>query len=172
MRKAGIKLTFLYILLGITIILVTWGIIFPNAKNKKVEQNIIKQSIIPATTIIPSSSSDLSYLMIIADPNLDMKLLDTNGNQISESIIQQPITDPVSSKNKNQPIKELNLQKPNTGNYKLITSSNINKISKISIYFYDINGNIFMTERKTTGTASFDIYFNKKNSKNSYVKNK
>lgn len=133
---------------------------------KKTQINIIP-------TINPTTSgSDLSYLMIVSDPNLDMKLLDTNGNQISEASTQQPIADPANPENKNEHIKQLYFQKPNTGNYKLITSSNINKIYKISIYFYDINGNIFMTEIKTTGTASFDIYFNKKNSKESYIKNK
>jgi hypothetical protein len=172
MKKAGRRLTFLYIFFGIIITLVLWGIIFFDSKKETPKQNINKQSITPVATIIPTSNFDLSYIMVVVDPDLDVKLLDMSGNQIEEASTQQSIADLVNSENKNAAIKELLFQKPNTGSYQLITSSNINKISKISIYFYDINGDVSMTESEIKGTESFSIYFDKESSKRSYVKNK
>ena len=170
MKKAGINLTFLYILFGIIIFLMLWGIIFFDSKKEAVEQNINKQSVTAVATIIPTSNSDLSYLMIIADPDLDVKLLDMSGNQIAEATMRESMTDTVNSENRSEAIKELIFQKPNTGSYRLISSGNVNKIYKVSIYFYDINGDVSMTESEAKGGGSFTIYFDKESSKRSYVK--
>mgnify|MGYP001565719148 CR=1 FL=1 len=173
MKKAGRKWFFLYVLVGAIFLFMVFIIVFLNSKKESFKQNLNlnKQSTIPAATIIPTSSSDLSYIMVIADPDLDVRLLDMSGNQIAEASMQQSMTDPKNPENKNGSIKELYFQKPNTGSYQLITSGIINKNSKLSIYFYDINGDVNMAESETKGAASFSIYFDKENSKRSYVKN-
>lgn len=170
MKKPSQKLFLHYILLGIVLLLVLIIAFLFKAKEKNFQQTTISQSNIPTTTILPISGSDLSYLKIVTDPDLNVKLLDIGGNEIGETFIQQPITDPVNPGNKNKSIKELNIQKPVTGNYQLIISSNADNISKISTYFYDINGEVSIAESTTTGDASFTIFFDKDNSKKSYIK--
>lgn len=170
MKKNSRKWVFLYVLFGVIISLMLWGIFFLGSEKESIQENIDKQVVTPVATIIPTSNSDLSYLMVIADPDLDVKLLDMSGNQIAEAIMQEPVVDPEDSENRSADIKELIFQKPNTGNYRLISSGNVNRVYKVSIYFYDINGDVSMAESEIKGSDFFTIYFDKENSKRSYVK--
>ncbi len=118
------------------------------------------------------SLTDLSYIMVVGDSDISFKLLDKNGNVIGESSEQQPIIDPQNPNNKNKSISILYAPKPSTGNYKLIVSGNTDKVSTISTYLYDLNGNPSIIEATNLGNSSYTISFNKNDNSQGTVNKK
>ncbi|MEK7168677.1 MAG: C39 family peptidase, partial [Patescibacteria group bacterium] len=89
------------------------------------------------------SSTDLSYIMIVINPEIDLNLKSDDGTVIGDLFTQEPIIDDLNSSNTNSPIKILYFQKPTLGNYELeIFSRNDNKQYKVSILIYDKYGNV------------------------------
>lgn len=107
------------------------------------------------------SNTDLSYIMIVADSDINLTLLDGDGNEIEKSFVQQPVVDPQVPGNKNEPISILYAPKLNTENYRLIVSGSPDKISSISAYLYDTDGNPYIAETLNLGNNSYRILFNK-----------
>ena len=165
MRKFRKKLALSYVFLGIIFFLVLVTFLFIKQEKDNARSS---QSAIPTSTILPTSGSDLSYIKIVTDPDASLKILDMYDKEIGEATIQESIVDPVNPENKNESIKELNVQKPATGNYKLLIQGNTD--AKFSIYFYDVNGDVSIVDKPVGGSASFIIFFDKYNNKKSYIK--
>lgn len=117
------------------------------------------------------SNTDLSYVMITTNPEVNITLRDEDGNIIGESFIQQSLVDDINSSNSNKPIKILYIQKPTTANYHLEISSTDERQSNLNIFLYDINGNVetliqsIMVGPNSSNT--FNIDYNKKDYRNS-----
>lgn len=107
------------------------------------------------------SHTDLSYMMAVTDSDINLKLLDEEGNEVGESFVQQPIVDPEDPENQNEPISILYAPQPPTGNYQLIVLDNANKISTISTYLYDMDGIASIVETTNLGDNSYAISFSK-----------
>ncbi len=84
--------------------------------------------------------TDLSYIMVVTDPNTSIIIKDINGNKTEESYTQQPLVSKTNNNQKNYPINILYFPKPISGNYQMLISSSINKIANFKIYLYNQNG--------------------------------
>lgn len=93
--------------------------------------------------------SDLSYMMFIVDPNINIEIKDMNGTVIpTESYIEEPIN---SLSNPNiktgESLKIVLLEKPDTGNYKLEVSGQKGKY-ELNSYLYDTLGTVSQNKFK------------------------
>ena len=114
-------------------------------------------------------NSDLSYIMFVTNPSVNIELLDYLGDSVGESYIQEPIIDPVSgSVNSVGPVKIFILQKPVAGPYELNLSALTPGSYFIDEYFYDENGNVKKIEEngnlQSGKLETFNINLNKTNS--------
>lgn len=119
------------------------------------------------------SSTNLSYIMLVADADISLKILDNNGNELATGFVQQPINDPTDLTKHNSPLTMLYFQKPKTGQYQIIASSSNNKQYTLSAYLYDVNGDVKMIDQpsiiKPESTNSFIVEFDKNNNNNSNI---
>lgn len=118
--------------------------------------------------IYTPSNTDLSYIMIVTNPDIDIELINSLGESVGEGKIEAPIDDAVGNlTNSKGPLKILYLKKPNTGSYELSLSSPTTDSYILDQYFYDVNGQV--KKISTTGTivsGKADIYnitFDKQN---------
>lgn len=123
------------------------------------------------------SNTDLSYLMFVVDPTVNISLTDTFGNPLGEVYLQNTILDPLGlSLNKSNAIKILYFQKPSSGNYKIHVSSNSTQQYTLDEYLYDINANVkqgtFTGIVGNGNSDDFDIVFDKNDLSKSSVKAK
>lgn len=116
------------------------------------------------------SFTDLSYIMINAASDTDIKVLDENGNEIGEQFIDEAIVNPENHTETNTKIKTFYLAEPSSGAYTILISTPNNHLNKISTYLYDIDGNVNIQHTNTFGTAQFTISFDKNTSNASTVK--
>lgn len=129
---------------------------------------IISPTKMPNSTIPkPTSGADLSYIMIVANENVELKLLDPSGDIVGESFIQQPLKDPVSGKLSGPSVRELLFADPKSGKYRLTTNSSGN--STIEVYLYDRGAEVNIKRLETMGKNTYLINFDKESSKNSTV---
>lgn len=146
------------------VIIVALGILIAKYEFKTLGKKHTPQSVIPQVTVLPSivsptSNADLSYMLIVANQDVAFKLLYKDGSKLAESFAQQAMN-------------ELLYQKPATGDYQLVIVNNSVKESKVTVYFYDFNGNVTMMDKFVKDNTSLHIYFDKKNSNNSWIKDK
>lgn len=118
------------------------------------------------------SSTDLSYLMFVVDPDVSINLLNNSGENIGETYLQSPIQDPLGISNNNIGLlKMLYFKKPSSGNYSVLLSSNVSEGYTLQSYEYDINGNVKQNAfTGVVGNNNSDTYlinFDKDNSNNS-----
>jgi len=116
-------------------------------------------------------NSDLSYIMLVVDPNINLSVTDPNGAPIGEVFIQSAISDPLGlTINTKGPLKIYYYPKPTSGKYSVILSTSGSSPYQLDEYLYDINGNVFKkTENgNLNGTKdTFIINFDKTNFTNS-----
>lgn len=95
------------------------------------------------------SHTDLSYIMLTINPNFDLKITDTNGNEIlGDTYIEEPLVDDINNlSTSGSSIKIFEFAKPLSGKYKVEVRGN--GIYELDSYLYDQNGN--PTVNKTKG---------------------
>lgn len=96
------------------------------------------------------SNTDLSYIMLTVGSNTSVQLLDSGGNSVGETFLEEPITNPQSPDQNNGNMKVLYLQKPVEDDYQIVLSSAGEPDYELNIYLYDKNGDVFT--RSETGT--------------------
>lgn len=121
--------------------------------------------------IFTPGNSDVSYLVFVVNPNVQLVLKDGNNQIIGETYIQDPISDPfLTSVNLVGPLKIVSFPKPSTGNYTVEVSSTNPSPYYLQGYLYDINGNVSMVDEKDVlsqnDTDIFHFYFNKNGNQN------
>lgn len=95
------------------------------------------------------SFTDLSYIMLTIDPNIDIALKDSNGTEVGESFIEEPISSFYDNTETNgDPLKIVYFEKPPADNYEIFLSSQIDTDYQLGIYLYDIDGEVFTKIKK------------------------
>ncbi|PIZ97963.1 MAG: hypothetical protein COX78_04060, partial [Candidatus Levybacteria bacterium CG_4_10_14_0_2_um_filter_35_8] len=118
------------------------------------------------------TSSDLSYILLVTNQNLDIKVKDSLGNLVGEQYLQQPLkNDSNPGQLSGDPIKTYYYSKPETENYQIDLTSQIAQKYKIAAYFYDKDGNVNVLEQNgligPSKADSFIVNFDKLNSNTS-----
>jgi len=120
--------------------------------------------------LIPSKT-DLSYIMVTGNNNLDMQIKDSNGNNVGQTFTQQPLVNPETGKQGGDPIKIDYIQKPQSGNYQLALNSNKSGVYDIKLYSYDVDGDVntenFSIVSNPGKDNAIDLSFNNQNSNKS-----
>ncbi len=116
------------------------------------------------------SNTDLSYIMLVVNPQVEIELLDEAGDPIpTEVSIEGPIDDAEGeSINSVGPLKILYAKKPEGGEYQLYLSSATGGSYVVDQYFYDQNGEV----KKITAsgnlpagaTDEYKLFLDKENS--------
>lgn len=115
-------------------------------------------------------NSDLSYIMLVVDPNINLSVTDQNNIPVGESFVQSAISDPLGlTINTKGPLKIYYYPKPTSGKYSVVLSSVGPSVYQLDEYLYDSNGEV---NKKTdsgnlNGTKdTFIINFDKSDSTN------
>ncbi|MCL5113740.1 MAG: C39 family peptidase [Patescibacteria group bacterium] len=118
------------------------------------------------------SNTDLSYIMLVTDPNINISLKDLNNNLQGEQFIQSPlVNDTDASQKSGPPIKIFYFKKPINGTYQVILTSANTQAYDIKTYLYDKDGQVKIANQ--TGLISPDspetltVKFDNQNSNNS-----
>lgn len=109
------------------------------------------------------SNTDLSYIMLVSDPDVDIIVLDNNGNQVGEQFVQDSIINPNDPNQQNTPIKMYYYPQPSSGNYQISTSSSNDKFHTLSSYLYDSTGEVDIQVINVLSNSSYSIEFDKTN---------
>ena len=118
------------------------------------------------------SSTDLSYIMIAVNPDIQIALQDALGNTIGEQFIQQPLIDDHNgSGTSGSPLKIFYLKKPTNGQYQIELTSPSTQNYDLKIYLYDKDGNVNIFNQSIligqNSSESFSINFDPEYSDNS-----
>lgn len=117
-------------------------------------------------TFLPSQT-DLSYILIATPIDLDVELLNADGQSLDTQVLTEYLSDTIDQINKTQPIKLTLLPKPDTGTYILKLSSPTWQKFDISIYGYDQLAEVKQLKLQlTTGpvAGSWELNFDKQHS--------
>lgn len=123
--------------------------------------------------IFTPSNTDLSYVILFVDHNVNLKVFDTNGYEITNGYFKEgSILDGEDKTDISGSGKTLNafyLPKPSSGTYKVEVAGNGNY--QLDRYLYDVNGNVKVENTLSSVAANDkDIYliqFNHENITNS-----
>lgn len=115
------------------------------------------------------SSTDLSYIMLVVDTNVDVKVFDENNLEVETVVIvDDPITDPSGSSETNaQPLKTVYIKNPDSGKYSIEISGTGDYL--LDAYLYDKEGEVkkLSVDADTgLGTNIYKLIFDKQNSEN------
>ncbi len=121
--------------------------------------------------IYTPSNTDLSYIMIVTNPHVNIELTNSFGDVVGEEEIENPIDDAVGNViNPKGPLKIFYLKKPGSGPYELNISSSTPGPYQLDQYFYDLNGQVKKISAAGTITAgkvdTYNISFDKNNAAN------
>lgn len=125
-------------------------------------------SFLAINSYIPSHT-DLSYMMFVADPNINIKLYDSNNNLVnSQEFTEDPINNLIKPNQKSgSVVKVLIYPKPQNGKYTLKLSGARGKYN-LDSYLYDTNGKVTLNklEGRLNGydTDKFNINFENRKS--------
>ena len=111
------------------------------------------------------NSSDLSYIIVTADKNSNVKLFDSNNKILSNSFVQSQIKNTQTNESAGEDIKELEFSQPKTGIYYLVISSPAGIDGSIRIY--DRNGKSVSERVEGNGEVKYMLEFNKESIKQS-----
>lgn len=111
------------------------------------------------------SNTDLSYIMIVNSSNINMGVVDSQGQPVGFTVEEGPIIDPESGQSSGTPLPVIYVQKPENGQYKIEISSPDLRVYEFEVLLYDLEGNV--VSKKITGIVGeddLDVYtidFNK-----------
>lgn len=115
------------------------------------------------------SNTDLSYIMVVTNDNVDVSLIDSSGNSIEYGYNQEPITDPITGLSSGSVVKILYAEQPITQDYTIEIIGN--SIYNLDIYLYDKNGEYKKVSYSgildNNDSDNITIQFDKENSENS-----
>lgn len=145
----------------------TFGINDPGYSNRS-DLTSYNNSFLAINSFTPSHT-DLSYMMFVVDPNINLKLFDNNNNPVdSQEFIEDPINNLIKPNQKSgSPVKILILSKPQNGKYTLKLTGSKGKYN-LDSYLYDVNGKVttnkFEGKLNSDDTDKFTINFENRKS--------
>lgn len=103
------------------------------------------------------SFTNLSYIMLTVDPNIDITLKDSNGAEVGNSFIEEPITNYYNNTETNgPPLRIVYFEKPPDDNYEITLSSPNNTDYNLGVYLYVKDGEVWNREKNGHLLASED----------------
>lgn len=121
------------------------------------------------------SNTDLSYIMLVTNPEVSVELTSSSGTIVGEEYIQQPIQDPLGSSDSDSPVKIIYYPQPQTDTYRINVVSVGNQAYELDSYLYDENGEVnaasFTGILDETTEESFTVEFDKNDASASATKN-
>lgn len=133
-----------------------------------------EETFISMGRFIPSNT-DLSYIMIVSKPDLNAGILDSNGQLVANTYIEDPIQDPSGENTTSAGSVAISyVEKPTNGNYSIEISSNETREYSLDVYLYESDGDVVV--KKLSGIVGEDdldtyiINFNKENNSNQSIK--
>lgn len=125
--------------------------------------------------IFTPSNTDLSYIVLLVDENVNLKVFNPNGTEVTDGYFKEgPIIDGEDKTDVSGDGKTLNalyLPKPVSGEYKVEVTGNGDY--QLDSYLYDIEGNVVTDSHlDSVGTSSKDVFligFNHDISSNSHI---
>jgi hypothetical protein len=140
----------------------TFNIIDPYFANRT-DLNFYNNTFISLNKLLPSNTN-LSYVLVAADKDVDIRIEDSHGNAVGEQFLQQPLVNDANNQQSGEPLKMDYLQKPLSGEYKVNLKSTNTKNYDLGIYLYDKDGNanvenlplILNSNKSTTININFD----------------
>lgn len=110
------------------------------------------------------SNTDLSYVMIATQDNINIELQDSLGNKIGDYFTEEPINNLSNlSQNNGDPLKIVMLQKPEQQDFNIILDSLTNTNYELGIFLYNVDGDVLNTNKSGTLLAgesqTFPIHF-------------
>jgi hypothetical protein len=118
----------------------TFSIIDPYFTNRT-DLTAYDNSFVSLNKLIPSKT-DLSYILVTADRNVDFEIEDSHGNVIGEQFLQHPLVNDENNQSSGEPLKMDYVQKPSNGEYKVEVKSDNAKNYNLGIYLYDKDGTV------------------------------
>lgn len=118
------------------------------------------------------SSTDLSYIMLVTDPGINIVLKDSTGNLHGEQFIQQPLIDDLNRTDTNGfSVKFFYSNKPPNGQYQVELTSENTQNYDIKMYLYDKSGNVNIFDQSgltsQNSSDTFSINFDSQTFSNS-----
>ncbi|GEM_PF-2699608 len=112
------------------------------------------------------SSTDLSYIMLVVDKEVDISVSSSSGELVGESFIQQPLENEETPGDfSGDSVRIFYLPDPESGDYQIVLSSNLVKNYLLDVYLYDKDANVdvkhFSGIVGSQDEDSFKIEFNK-----------
>lgn len=124
------------------------------------------------STFTPSNT-DLSYLMLIVNDDVSIKVFDGDNNEVGDLIIEEPIADPAGEITSNtEPLKIVYVAKPSSGKYRIEISADGKTNYILDAYLYDEEGNVkqfSFDDSIHKETDTYHIDFDKNDNSDSYV---
>jgi hypothetical protein len=122
--------------------------------------------------LIPSKT-DLSYILITANQNVNVQIKDSAGNILGNQFLQQPLVSDDNNKTSGDPLRMVYVQKPPSGDYQISLTSGSNEAVSVNIYSYDVNGNVATEDVPIVLSSGkpnlINLNFNNQNANNSSV---
>lgn len=122
--------------------------------------------------LIPSKT-DLSYILITANQNVNVQIKDSAGNILGNQFLQQPLVGDDNNKTSGDPLRMVYVQKPPSGDYQISLTSGSNEAISVNIYSYDVNGNVATEDVPIVLSSGkpnlINLNFNNQNANNSSV---
>ncbi len=122
--------------------------------------------------LIPSKT-DLSYILIAANQNVNIQIKDSAGNILGNQFLQQPLVSDDNNNTSGDPLRMVYVQKPPSENYQISLTSDSNEAVSVNLYSYDVNGNVAIEDIPivlNSGKSNLiNLNFNNQNANNSSV---
>lgn len=163
-------------------IVISGGIYFLVIKNKsrlnlQSNQALIKQIVSPTpqrnNSINSSSSADLSYIALVVNPSVHIRVTDSSGVFVGEENFSPPISN--EGETLGTGVNEVSISEPISDAYTVILSSTTSSDYTFNVMLYDRNGNDklekFTDNIDPNKDHIFNIVFDKENIENSKVIN-
>ena len=121
-----------------------------------------KSSTILSTNTFQPSQTDLSYIFLVSDPNVELSLKDSTDATISGIVTEEYLTDSIEGGD-SQHLKLSYFPKPASGKYTIATVNNESVDGKIDVYFYDTKGKVEVERilAPADSQAEYGLTFNK-----------
>jgi len=140
----------------------TFNIIDPYFTNRT-DLTSYNNTFISLNKLLPSNT-DLSYILVAADKDVDIGIEDSHGNAMGEQFLQQPLVNDENNQQSGELLKMDYLQKSLSGEYKINLKSTNTKNYDLEIYLYDKGGNVDVEDiplilnpnKSTTININFD----------------
>lgn len=124
--------------------------------------------------VLKPAKTDLSYILITADQNTDIKIEDSSGNSVGTESLQQPLNNADNGQSAGEPMKMVYVPKPQSENYQITFSSNQTNNFDSNILLYDQDGNVNSQEiplvTNPTSPKVLNLSFNNKDVSKSTIK--